>query len=84
MLTFLKKKEKEKQKQKQVEEVPLPPGWEMAIDQKGRTYFIDHTTQTTTWRDPRQTQVQVKKWTFLHFFSEIIFFFKEFRKSTQS
>jgi vacuolar protein 8 len=32
---------------------PLPSGWEMGVDKQGRTYFIDHNAQTTTWHDPR-------------------------------
>ena len=36
---------------------PLPPGWEMSTDSQGRTFFIDHTTQTTTWTDPRLPKV---------------------------
>eukprot|EP00917_Polyrhabdina_sp_WS-2016_P032431 GHVP01069158.1.p1 GENE.GHVP01069158.1~~GHVP01069158.1.p1 ORF type:complete len:249 (+),score=52.35 GHVP01069158.1:1224-1970(+) len=36
------------------EKAPLPPGWEMRIDQSsGRPYFADHSTQITTWTDPR-------------------------------
>ena len=34
-------------------EVPLPDGWEKAVDSLGRTYFIDHLNETTTWIDPR-------------------------------
>jgi len=33
-------------------EPPLPKGWEKAIDQRGRTYYIDHNTQQTTWSRP--------------------------------
>ncbi|XP_029194683.2 melanoma-associated antigen D1-like isoform X2 [Acropora millepora] len=33
---------------------PLPAGWEARYDQTyGRYYFIDHSTQKTTWEDPR-------------------------------
>eukprot|EP00668_Euglena_longa_P031982 GGOE01041261.1.p1 GENE.GGOE01041261.1~~GGOE01041261.1.p1 ORF type:complete len:206 (-),score=47.23 GGOE01041261.1:358-945(-) len=33
---------------------PLPPGWEKRSDPKsGRTYFVNHTTRSTTWQDPR-------------------------------
>ncbi|XP_074616770.1 uncharacterized protein LOC141876177 isoform X2 [Acropora palmata] len=33
---------------------PLPAGWEAKYDQTyGRYYFIDHSTQKTTWEDPR-------------------------------
>ena len=30
----------------------LPPGWERRIDKYGRTFYIDHNTQTTTWIRP--------------------------------
>ncbi|ETN75722.1 WW domain protein [Necator americanus] len=32
---------------------PLPPNWEMKLDELGNRYFVDHNTQTTTWYDPR-------------------------------
>jgi E3 ubiquitin-protein ligase NEDD4 len=32
---------------------PLPSGWEMRLTTQGRVYFVDHTTRTTTWDDPR-------------------------------
>ncbi|KAG5498621.1 hypothetical protein JKF63_02907 [Porcisia hertigi] len=31
----------------------LPPSWEEYFTKDGRRYFIDTTTQTTTWEDPR-------------------------------
>ncbi|KAI8866511.1 HECT-domain-containing protein [Ramicandelaber brevisporus] len=31
---------------------PLPAGWESRRDQLGRTYYVDHTTRTTTWNRP--------------------------------
>jgi E3 ubiquitin-protein ligase NEDD4 len=31
---------------------PLPPGWERRVDQLARTYYVDHTTRTTTWNRP--------------------------------
>ncbi|XP_031568245.1 E3 ubiquitin-protein ligase HECW2-like [Actinia tenebrosa] len=31
----------------------LSPGWDKKVDQNGRLYFIDHTTRTTTFIDPR-------------------------------
>jgi hypothetical protein len=31
----------------------LPPNWEMRSAANGRPFFIDHTTRTTTWVDPR-------------------------------
>lgn len=33
---------------------PLPTGWEVGVSPKGKPYFIDHNTQTTTWNDPRK------------------------------
>jgi uncharacterized protein YbdZ (MbtH family) len=30
----------------------LPAGWESAKTKKGRTYYIDHNTHTTTWSKP--------------------------------
>ena len=30
----------------------LPPGWEMRQDQRGRTFYLDHNTRTTTWQRP--------------------------------
>ncbi|XP_053318908.1 E3 ubiquitin-protein ligase NEDD4 isoform X2 [Spea bombifrons] len=30
----------------------LPPGWEEKQDDKGRLYYIDHNTRTTTWERP--------------------------------
>lgn len=32
---------------------PLPDGWDMATTAEGETYFINHTTRTTSWFDPR-------------------------------
>ncbi|KAK7194227.1 WW domain containing protein [Novymonas esmeraldas] len=34
----------------------LPPSWEEYFTSDGRRYFIDTSTQTTTWDDPRFTQ----------------------------
>ena len=31
----------------------LPPGWEAKAHPSGRTFFINHNTRETTWRDPR-------------------------------
>lgn len=31
----------------------LPLGWEVRHAPKGRPYYVDHTTRTTTWTDPR-------------------------------
>jgi hypothetical protein len=33
-------------------EDPLPEGWEAAEDAEGRTYFIDHNSERTTYRHP--------------------------------
>jgi len=30
----------------------LPPNWEKGVDDKGRTYYINHQTQTTQWTPP--------------------------------
>ncbi len=38
------------------EDAPLPAGWEIAYDAKGRRYFIDHKNQTTSWTDPRKVR----------------------------
>lgn len=35
---------------------PLPPGWAMQYTTSGRPFFIDHSTQGTTWRDPRYSE----------------------------
>ncbi|XP_071091947.1 E3 ubiquitin-protein ligase Su(dx)-like [Haliotis cracherodii] len=32
---------------------PLPPGWEMRLDQHNRPYYVDHNTRTTTWERPQ-------------------------------
>ena len=31
---------------------PLPSGWEERRDSNGRTFYVDHTTKTTTWTRP--------------------------------
>jgi hypothetical protein len=31
---------------------PLPPGWEERTDGKGRVFYVDHNTRTTTWVRP--------------------------------
>ncbi|KAL8292987.1 hypothetical protein RQP46_000681 [Phenoliferia psychrophenolica] len=33
---------------------PLPEGWERRVDHLGRTYYVDHTTRTTTWTRPQR------------------------------
>ena len=30
----------------------LPAGWERREDDKGRTYYVDHNTRTTSWKRP--------------------------------
>ena len=37
---------------------PLPPGWEMRRDQRGRVYYVDHNTRTTTWQRPNSERLQ--------------------------
>jgi hypothetical protein len=35
------------------EALPLPPGWEEKVDPStGRVYYVDHTTQRTSWERP--------------------------------
>ncbi|XP_048200003.1 transcriptional coactivator YAP1 isoform X3 [Perognathus longimembris pacificus] len=36
------------------DDMPLPPGWEMAKTPSGQRYFLNHLDQTTTWHDPRK------------------------------
>ena len=31
----------------------LPDGWEVASDYDGRTFYVNHSNQQTTWIDPR-------------------------------
>ncbi|KAJ6613271.1 hypothetical protein B0H10DRAFT_2048963 [Mycena sp. CBHHK59/15] len=33
--------------------LPLPAGWERRIDPQGRTYYVDHSTRSTTWHRPQ-------------------------------
>ncbi|XP_065583551.1 E3 ubiquitin-protein ligase NEDD4-like [Artemia franciscana] len=37
----------------QLSEEGLPPGWTLQVASSGRIFFINHTTKTTTWIDPR-------------------------------
>ena len=30
----------------------LPPGWELRFDPRGRQYYVDHNTRSTTWTRP--------------------------------
>ncbi|CAL1530897.1 unnamed protein product [Lymnaea stagnalis] len=34
-------------------DLPLPEGWEKAVDYDGKSFFIDHIHRRTTWIDPR-------------------------------
>jgi uncharacterized protein YbdZ (MbtH family) len=36
-----------------IEQMPLPHGWEINYDEKGRRFFINHNDKTTQWEDPR-------------------------------
>ncbi|XP_057277849.1 WW domain-containing transcription regulator protein 1 [Pezoporus wallicus] len=40
------------------DELPLPPGWEMALTHTGQRYFLNHIEKITTWQDPRKTMNQ--------------------------
>ncbi|XP_075057990.1 WW domain-containing transcription regulator protein 1 isoform X2 [Mixophyes fleayi] len=40
------------------DELPLPPGWEMAYTPTGQRYFLNHMEKITTWQDPRKTMTQ--------------------------
>ncbi|KAL9865847.1 transcriptional coactivator YAP1 isoform 7-T7 [Geothlypis trichas] len=39
------------------DDVPLPPGWEMAKTPSGQRYLLNHIDQTTTWQDPRKAML---------------------------
>uniref|UniRef100_A0A3B3CWB4 Yes1 associated transcriptional regulator n=1 Tax=Oryzias melastigma TaxID=30732 RepID=A0A3B3CWB4_ORYME len=43
------------------DDVPLPPGWEMAKTTSGQRYFLNHIDQTTTWQDPRKALLQLNQ-----------------------
>jgi len=34
------------------QEPPLPSGWETRVDSRGRKYYVDHSTKTTSWFHP--------------------------------
>ncbi|XP_070839809.1 transcriptional coactivator YAP1-like isoform X4 [Chaetodon trifascialis] len=40
------------------DDMPLPHGWEMAKTPTGQRYFLNHLDKTTTWHDPRLSQLQ--------------------------
>uniref|UniRef100_A0A4W3I1L5 WW domain containing transcription regulator 1 n=1 Tax=Callorhinchus milii TaxID=7868 RepID=A0A4W3I1L5_CALMI len=42
-----------------IDDVPLPPGWEMAKTPSGQRYFLNHVDRITTWHDPRKTLSQM-------------------------
>lgn len=35
---------------------PLPPGWEAKRTADGKFYYLNHSTKTTSWEDPRLQQ----------------------------
>lgn len=37
---------------------PLPEGWEKALTDDGRVYFVDHNQKSTSWIDPRTKNVR--------------------------
>jgi len=37
-------------------EPPLPTGWELRFDARGRKYYVDHATKTTSWFHPLTSQ----------------------------
>ena len=41
-------------------DLPLPEGWEKAVDYDGKYFFIDHINRRTTWIDPRDRLERVK------------------------
>lgn len=41
-------------------EEPLPRGWEKQLDSKGRTYYLDHNTHTSTWVRPKASASDVE------------------------
>ncbi|XP_056334792.1 transcriptional coactivator YAP1 isoform X2 [Danio aesculapii] len=43
------------------DDMPLPPGWEMAKTPSGQRYFLNHNDQTTTWQDPRKALLQMNQ-----------------------
>ncbi|XP_036392535.1 transcriptional coactivator YAP1 [Megalops cyprinoides] len=43
------------------DDMPLPPGWEMAKTSSGQRYFLNHLDQSTTWQDPRKAMLQMNQ-----------------------
>ena len=39
---------------------PLPAGWEKAQTPTGQIYFMNHSTKTTQWEDPRKVSEQLR------------------------
>lgn len=37
---------------------PLPAGWEIRRDPRGRVYYVDHNTRSTTWQRPSPERLQ--------------------------
>ncbi|XP_036410227.1 WW domain-containing transcription regulator protein 1-like [Megalops cyprinoides] len=48
------------------DELPLPPGWEMAFTSTGQRYFLNHVEKITTWQDPRKTMTAAVNQMSLH------------------
>ncbi|KAI1296918.1 E3 ubiquitin-protein ligase NEDD4 [Halotydeus destructor] len=38
---------------------PMPDGWEERVHTDGRIFFIDHSTRTTQWEDPRLSNTSI-------------------------
>ena len=36
----------------------LPPGFEKQVDNRGRTFYIDHNTQSTHWKLPKVMNIR--------------------------
>ncbi len=45
----------------QDQEGVLPPGWVQKVDTFGRTYYVDHTTQQTTWTRPSLVPAELQR-----------------------
>ena len=39
----------------------LPPGWEERFTPEGRAYYLNHSTRSTTWMDPRRQPLAWKR-----------------------
>ena len=42
-----------------VDQLPLPPGWEIRFNDENKKYFIDHNTKTTTYKGKYYTKCTV-------------------------